>query len=116
MLCLLRDTESVWGFLDPGASTGEDRLMRDTELIQHVKIEDSRCETTSATDSRYETNPTLSFSSHDCWSRDKHKLYNLAWQGGRNNDDGNSDGHNQPLSSVPNVPDRLLSAVQPSSC
>ena len=33
MLCLLRETESVWGFLDPGASIGEDHLMRDTELI-----------------------------------------------------------------------------------
>ena len=76
----------------------------------------SWCEATATTDSRCETNPTLSFSSHDCWSRDKNKLYNLAWQGSRNNDNGNSDSHNQPLSSVPNVPGRLRSAVQPWSC
>ena len=82
--------------------------------IAFSKIVDCRCENTT-TDSSYETNPTSGFSSHVYWSRDKNKLYNLACQGGRNNDNGNSDSYNQPLSSVPNVPDRLLSAAQPWS-
>lgn len=38
MYYVLRETKSIWDFLDPGINIGKDRLMNETGLIQHFKI------------------------------------------------------------------------------